>query len=503
MLLIVSAFPISSFAAVFQDVRPQHSSANEIKYLVEQGIIVEKPNTKYRVNEPITRLEASGMIQRALKLSVGNRPDVSLADVKKSHPHYALIAAMVDEGIFMGNEKKEFQPYGNLKRGQMAAVFIRAFDLTGKSTYKFRDVPATYWALPDIQTLSVNSITTGFLDNTFKPNQTLTRGHFAVFLARILESDFREQAACYKPNNTAVQTVNVPVTTLWKEPGKTRKVDAFATTKNPDITKWVGAMTLREKQWLVGKLETQAIYGQTVKVLQTKGDWVQVAVMDQSSPKHAAGYPGWMLKSHLTTVYPNYATCDTAMVTAKTAELSYDESGKQPFRTISFNTTLPIVNTTDTMLAVQTPADGVKYINKKSAKMVGANGIMPKPTAQQILDTAKIFDGLTYLWAGTSGFGLDCSGFTYSVYRQHGIDIPRDASVQALSGKLVQKKDLQPGDLMFFAYDKGKGIIHHVGMYAGNGQMIHAPNPKRTVEIIPMTVEPYKSEYVSARRFLK
>ncbi|WP_303969447.1 S-layer homology domain-containing protein [Sporosarcina ureae] len=503
IMLVVSAFPVASFAAIFQDVRPQHSAAAEIQYLVEKGIIIEKPSTTYRVNEPITRLEASGMIQRALNIPVGNRPDAKLSDVQTSHPHYALIAAMVDEGIFMGNEKKEFQPYGNLKRGQMAAVFVRAFDLAGTSTYRFRDVPATYWGLSDIQKLSVNAITTGYLDNTFKPNQTLTRGHFAVFLARILEPSFREQSACYKPNNTPVQTVNVPVTTLWKEPGKTRKVDAFSTAKTPDITKWVAAMSLREKQWLVGKLETQALYGQTVKVLQTKGDWVQVAVIDQSSPKNAEGYPGWMLKNHLTTLYPNYATCDTAMVTKKSAALSMDENGKQLFRSISFNTALPIVHVLDHKLAVQTPADGIKYIDKNAVKIVGGDGIMPKPTTQQIMNTAKLFDGLTYLWAGTSGFGLDCSGFTYSVYRHHGIDIPRDASVQALNGKLVQKKDLQPGDLMFFAYNKGKGIIHHVGMYAGNGQMIHAPNPKRTVEIIPMTVEPYNSEYVSARRYLK
>ncbi|PID04896.1 MULTISPECIES: NlpC/P60 family protein [unclassified Sporosarcina] len=503
IMLVLYAIPTTSLANVFQDVRPQHSAADEIHYLVEKEIIIEKPNTKYRVNEPITRLEASGMIQRALKIPVDNRPDAKLSDVKLSHPHYALIATMVDEGIFMGNEKKEFQPYGNLKRGQMAAVFVRAFNLTGKSTYRFRDVPTTYWGLSDIQKLSVNAITTGYLDNTFKPNQTLTRGHFAVFLARILEPDFREQPACYKPNNTPVQTVNVPVTTLWKEPGKSRTVDAYATNKTPDITKWIATMSLREKQWLVGKLETQALYGQTVKVLQTKGDWVQVVVTDQSSPKNAAGYPGWMPKNHLTAVYPNYATCDTAMVTTKSATLTMDKNGKQPHRSISFNTTLPIMDVMDNKLAVQTPADGVKYVDKSSVKIVGADGVMPKPTTQQIMDTAKLFDGLPYLWAGTSGFGLDCSGFTYSVYRQHGIDIPRDASVQALNGTLIQKNDLQPGDLMFFAYNKGKGIIHHVGMYAGNGQMIHAPNPKRTVEIIPMTVEPYKSEYVSARRYLK
>lgn len=502
ILFVMAVWPSHSSAAVFQDVSDEHTSAAEIRYLVQKGIISEKKNEKFRVNDPITRLEASEMIQRALKLPMTNRPDAKLADVKTSHPHYSLIATMVDEGIFMGNANKEFLPNSYLKRGQMAAVFVRAFDLTGTSTYRFRDVPASYWALQDIQTLAVRSITTGYLDNTFKPNASLTRGHFATFLARILESDFRETPACYIGDNQAQQVVNVPVTTLWKQPGLQRTVDAFSTAKTPDITKWIAVMNVKEKQWLVGKLETQALYGQTVKILQTAGEWVQVAVIDQHSPKHKEGYPGWLPKNHLTTVYPNYTTCDNAMITERTAKLTNDPKGEKLFRTISFNTTLPIVGEKAGRFAVQTPSDGVKYIDKSVAKRVDFKKGIKKPTTHEILETAKIFDGLSYLWAGTSGFGLDCSGFTYSVYRHHGIDLPRDASVQATSGIKVVKNDLRPGDLLFFAYNKGKGTVHHVGMYVGKGQMIHAPNPKRTVEIIPMTTEPYNTEYAGARRFL-
>ncbi|WP_153730845.1 S-layer homology domain-containing protein [Sporosarcina obsidiansis] len=502
VLFLAYAFPVSSLAAVFPDVKDQNSAAAEIKYLSSKGIITEKPNQNFRVNDPITRLEASAMIQRALQLPMDGRPSVEFSDIKPSHPHYHLIATMVDEGIFMGNEKQEFRPDGQLTRGQMAAVFVRAFDLKGTSTYRFRDVPASYWASPAIQTLSVQSITTGFQDNTFKPNQTLTRGHFSIFLARILEPSFINTPACYVANNKAQQVVNVPVTTLWKQPGTKRTVDSLANGKSPDISKWVASMSLPQKQWLVGKLETQALYGQTVKVLETKGEWVQVAIEDQSSPKHVSGYPGWLPKNHLTTVYPNYATCKTAMVKTKTAILTHDENGQKPFKTISFNTILPVIGENGDRMALQTPADGVKYVNKNTVKLVNAKENMPKPTAQQIVETAKIFNGLTYLWAGTSGFGLDCSGFTYSVYRQHGISLPRDASVQAVNGMKVQKKDLKAGDLVFFAYNKGKGTVHHVGMYIGNGQMIHAPNPKRTVEIVPMTLEPYQSEYAGARRYL-
>lgn len=99
------------------------------------------------------------------------------------------------------------------------------------------------------------------------------------------------------------------------------------------------------------------------------------------------------------------------------------------------------------------------------------------------MNTGKKFLGLHYLWAGMSGFGFDCSGFTFTIYQSHGITIPRDSSVQAQYGQSVPLNELQPGDLLFFAYDEGKGKVHHVAMYAGNGMMIHSPNSKKNVEI--------------------
>ena len=170
---------------------------------------------------------------------------------------------------------------------------------------------------------------------------------------------------------------------------------------------------------------------------------------------------------------------------------------------ISFNTILPVVKEEAGGLHVQTPANGLKFIRKQDVKTYKNEAAIPKPVQQDIVDTAKKFTGLPYLWAGTSGFGFDCSGFTHSVYKQHGISIPRDSTVQAVNGTAVSKKNLQPGDLMFFAHNKGKGQVHHVSMYIGNGLMIHSPNPKKSVEIVSINIESYKSEFSGARRYLK
>lgn len=503
LAMALTTFSRPSSAEYFKDIKETTTSKEELSYLIKQGIINSDPSANFRVNDAITRLEAAEMIARALQLKLDGRPAPNLIDISPSHPKYALISAVADEGIMTGNEKQAFNPDSTLTRGQMAAILVRAFKLNGGSgSFQFRDVPKQFWAAPAIQTLQQTGVTTGYPDNTFKPNQSLTRGHFVVFLARALEPSFNTTPACYRPNNQPIQQVNVAVATLWKQPNLTRTIDRSSVLKTVDLKKWTSSMTIPQKQWLVGKIESQALYGQEVKVLQTKGEWVQVAIPEQASPKHQGGYPGWMPKAQLTTVYPNYSTCEIARVKTKTAMLRNDDQAAKPFMEISFNTTLPVIGQEGDWILVQTPANGVKRLSKKEAAVFAAEKDIPKPTAKTIVATAKMFEGLPYLWAGTSGFGLDCSGFTYSVYRQHGIALPRDASVQAVNGKRVGKNELQLGDLLFFSHNKGKGAVHHVGMYIGNGKMIHSPNPKRSVEIVPIATEPYKSEFSGARRYL-
>ncbi len=64
------------------------------------------------------------------------------------------------------------------------------------------------------------------------------------------------------------------------------------------------------------------------------------------------------------------------------------------------------------------------------------------------------------------------------------------------------KNIYKKGDLIFFAYDQGKGSVHHVGMYIGDGNMIHSPRAERSVEIIPLNTPGYIEEYAGARRYL-
>ena len=80
--------------------------------------------------------------------------------------------------------------------------------------------------------------------------------------------------------------------------------------------------------------------------------------------------------------------------------------------------------------------------------------------------------------------------------------IPRDSFYQATKGKKIAKNQLQPGDLVFFAYNGGKGKVYHVGLYIGNGNMLHAPHYASQVKIEKLDSGAYKRNYAGARRYL-
>lgn len=126
------------------------------------------------------------------------------------------------------------------------------------------------------------------------------------------------------------------------------------------------------------------------------------------------------------------------------------------------------------------PDGKIAYVPKNQCKIFTQWLNELHPTQNSIVETAKLFLGVPYLWGGTSVKGMDCSGFTKTVYFLNGIILQRDASQQVNDGELVDTKDgfenLQPGDLLFFgqhASDSTKERVTHVGIYIGNNEFIH------------------------------
>jgi cell wall-associated NlpC family hydrolase len=99
---------------------------------------------------------------------------------------------------------------------------------------------------------------------------------------------------------------------------------------------------------------------------------------------------------------------------------------------------------------------------------------------------AKAQLGEPYARSGAGPSSWDCSGLTMKAWGSVGVSLPHSSRQQYSRGKIVGKSDLQLGDLVFFYSD-----IHHVGLYAGSGQVIHAPRPGKSVEYIKMSYMPY------------
>ncbi len=109
--------------------------------------------------------------------------------------------------------------------------------------------------------------------------------------------------------------------------------------------------------------------------------------------------------------------------------------------------------------------------------------------------------GKPYQWGGTGPSSYDCSGLVYSIYGKLGISLPRVARDQAKVGTYVSKEELQYGDLVFFARD-GKNV-HHVGIYVGNGQMVHSPQTGDVVKKTTIMSGYYQRVYYTSRRVIK
>ncbi|MFE9023113.1 NlpC/P60 family protein [Streptomyces sp. NPDC007808] len=94
--------------------------------------------------------------------------------------------------------------------------------------------------------------------------------------------------------------------------------------------------------------------------------------------------------------------------------------------------------------------------------------------------------GSPYVWGATGPDAFDCSGLTQAAYRSAGVSLPRTTYSQIDAGRRVTRSELLPGDLVFFYSG-----ISHVGLYIGNGQMIHAPNPSAPVRVAPLDEMPF------------
>lgn len=146
-------------------------------------------------------------------------------------------------------------------------------------------------------------------------------------------------------------------------------------------------------------------------------------------------------------------------------------------------------------------ASTAEAIPKKGPGLASARKAPPKQEVSRsnggLIQTAKQYIGVPYKFGGVTPQGFDCSGYVQFVFAKHGAQLPRTADVQYRTGKAIHRRQLIPGDLVFFTtYAPGAS---HNGIYIGKDQFIHASSSKG-VMISRLDESYWKPRYLGARR---
>ncbi|KAB2330600.1 C40 family peptidase [Bacillus mesophilum] len=300
-------------------------------------------------------------------------------------------------------------------------------------------------------------------------------------------------------SNKAKWRINVPVATVWTTPQSARDLDQKAISSPADITGWLNGLSYENSLELCSSnlVQSQVLYGGEVLIDRIEGDWAYVFVPDQPSSKDERGYPGWIPLAQITKEIMDIKSDFFAVITNKKADLFSEEN--ECLLELSYMTKLPVISEEKELVRVSTPGSGA-YLQKQDVSIFKSIQ-RPLGNGASIVKAGEQFIGLPYLWGGMSSYGYDCSGFAYAACRANGYDIPRDASDQAQAGLNIDLEQIRPGDLLFFAYEEGKGKIHHVGIYYGDGRLLHSPKTGKTIEVIELQNTIYEKELCTARRY--
>lgn len=271
----------------------------------------------------------------------------------------------------------------------------------------------------------------------------------------------------------------------------------------PAARKWaqvkLSIATLRTEPKHSAEIATQGIMGAPVKVLQKADDWYRVQMADD----YIAYVPESSLSFKTESQMKAWRKAKRYIVTAYDSRLVAQAHGDETVSDLVMGNILEYKTEQGKWIKLATPDGRVGWVDAADVAEL-SQWSQQQFSAAQIEKTARRMMGSSYLWGGTSTKVTDCSGLTKVSYLSNGIILQRDASQQALTGKIMKKgtdwHQYETGDLLFFGNEK-TGRVTHVGLYLRDGKYIHCSGQVKINSLDPTASDyPYLYSPLSASR---
>ncbi len=271
----------------------------------------------------------------------------------------------------------------------------------------------------------------------------------------------------------------------------------------------VSAANLRSNPKHSAELATQAILGTTVKVLKNDENWYLIQTPD--------GYLAWVDAGGIIPMeerdYLKWQNSDKIIYTNTYGHAYVSTENTKRISDLVAGSLLELMGTDGDFYKVRFPDGRQAFVPKEEALEYSTWISNLSGEADALVETSKTLMGVPYLWGGTSTKGVDCSGFTKTIYFLNGMVIPRDASQQVHTGKQIDSSAnfnaLEKGDLLFFgrkATAESPEKVVHVGMWIGDNQFIHSSEMVRisSVDQNDENFDAYNvGRYLRSKRILK
>ena len=270
----------------------------------------------------------------------------------------------------------------------------------------------------------------------------------------------------------------------------------------------VSVCNIRSQPKHSAELATQSLMGTLIKIYKQESGWHYVQTPE--------GYLGWLDQGAFValdeTKLQQWWKSEKVVVVTSGAQVRSSASQAVISDVAQGNILVKLDGVDGEVFHVALP-DGRHGVIEKSM-VVSYRDFLTPPSSlvSNIISTAHSFMGRPYLWGGTSSRAMDCSGFTKTVFYLNGLVLPRDASQQVWVGDAIDTdttlKNLLPGDFLFFGRKASRDVaekITHVGIYLGDGQMIHASEMVRVQSLRrndPNFAENRLLTFVRAKRML-